>query len=60
MAITTMAQWDVGYEVSKGDKASDIYNSTPANRSFSTANAQDLQKLLAQIVATLDELKGQL
>lgn len=60
MAITTMDEWDVGYGVHNGNKQSDPTNTTPASREFSTKSADDLNVLLAQIVATLDELKGQL
>lgn len=60
MAFTTMDEWDVGYGVHKGGKQSDPRNTTAASREFSTGNVDDLQVLLAQVVATLDEIKGQL
>ena len=60
MAFTTMAEWDIGYGVHGGEKGSDPTNTTPASREFSSKNSDDLKVLLAQIVATLDEIKGQL
>lgn len=60
MAITTMDDWDVGYGVHGGEKVSDPTNTTPASREFSSKNSDDLRVLLLQIVATLDEMKGQL
>jgi hypothetical protein len=60
MAITTMNAWDVGQAVHKGEKMSDPRNATAANREFSAKSADDLQVILAAIVATLDEMKGQL
>ncbi len=60
MAFTTMDEWDVGYGVHGGDKASDPTNTTAASREFSAKNSDDMRVLLAQIVATLDEIKGQL
>jgi hypothetical protein len=55
-----MNAWDVGQAVHKGEKVSDPRNSTTADREFSAKSADDLQVLLAAIVATLDEMKGQL
>lgn len=55
-----MNQWDVGVGVNNGTKKSDPTNPTPASREFSSKNSDDLLVLLAQIVATLDEMKGQL
>lgn len=60
MAFTAMTAWDVGYGVHKGEKVSAPYHATPASREFSVKNAEDMKVLLAQIVATLDEIKGQL
>ena len=60
MAITTMNAWDVSMGVHIGDKVSDPRNSTAADREFSTKSADDLLVLLLQVVATLDEMKGQL
>ncbi len=60
MAITTMDEWDVGYGVHNGEKGSDPTNTTAADREFSTKSSDDMQVLVAQMVATLDELKGQL
>lgn len=55
-----MNNWDVGYGIHNGDRRSDPTNTTPADREFSTKSADDLKVLMAQIIATLDELKGQL
>ena len=60
MAITTMNEWDVGYGIHNGTKRSDPTNTTAADREFSSKSGDDLRVLLAQIVATLDEMKGQL
>lgn len=54
MAITTMDQWTTGQTVNAGDKSAD------GESSYSAKNAQHLADLLAEIIATLDELKGQL
>ena len=60
MAFTTMDEWDISMGVHSGDKKSDPANTTAANREYSTKSADDLNVLLTQIVATLDEIKGQL
>ena len=60
MAITTMDEWDVDMGVHGGGKRSDPRNTTAASREFSSKNSDDLLALLTQIVATLDEMKGQL
>ena len=54
MAITTMEAWTTGQSVSSGDKTAD------GESTYSTKNAQHLEDLLAEIIATLDEMKGQL
>lgn len=55
MAITTMDAWDTGKSVNSGNEPN-----APTDGVYSTKDAQALQQLLADIVATLDELKGQL
>ena len=54
MAITTMNEWTSGQDVHSGDEGS---NGATVH---STKNAQDLEALLLQVVATLDEMKAQL
>jgi len=54
MAITTMDEWTTGQSVNSGQKSSD------GETTYSTKNAKDLEDLLAEIIATLDEMKGQL
>ena len=54
MAITTMNEWTTGQSVNSGQEAAD------GETKHSTKNAQHLEDLLAEIIATLDEMKGQL
>lgn len=54
MAITTMNEWTTGQSVNAGDETAD------GESSYSAKNAQHLADLLAEVIATLDELKGQL
>lgn len=54
MAITTMNAWSTGQTVNAGDKSAD------GETTYSAKNAQHLADLLAEIIATLDEMKGQL
>ena len=51
-----MTKWATGKVVNGGDGRS----GDGASGVYSTKNAQDLQKLLADVIATLDEIKGQL
>lgn len=54
MAITTMDEWTTGQSVNSGEQSAD------GETTHSTKDAQHLQNLLAEIIATLDEMKGQL
>jgi|LGVF01.2.fsa_nt_gb hypothetical protein len=52
MAFDPLTGWITGHAVNSGDKPSDGVVS--ASGTFSTKNAQDLQKLLQEIVDALD------
>jgi hypothetical protein len=54
MAITTMDEWTTGQSVHSGEKPAD------GETVHSTKDAQHLADLMAEVIAVLDEMKGQL
>ncbi len=54
MAITTMNEWATGQSINSGDKTAD------GETTHSAKNAQHLENLLTEVIAVLDEMKGQL